>query len=99
MTDETAWHLDKKIPISLIGAIAVQTFGFGFWAATLNARVGYLEQNAPSNIAEFAKLESARENTNLALNTLQSDVKALLELARRNETRNVVKDNADQQNK
>ena len=99
MADDTTWHLDKKVPISLIGAIVLQTFGFGFWAATLNARVGYLEQNGPSNIAEFAKLEAARESTNLSLNTLQGDVKSLLELARRNETRNVLKDQAAQPDK
>ena len=97
--DENAWHLDKKIPISLIGAIVLQTFGFGFWAATLNARVGYLEQNAPGNVAEFAKLEAARETANLALNTLQDNVRSLLALAQRNETRNVMKDQAAQPDK
>ena len=93
--DESQWHWDKKVPISLIGAIVFQTFGFGFWAATLNARVGFLEQSAPNINAEFAKLETAREANNLALNTLSGDVKSLLELARRNDSRNVIKDQAD----
>jgi len=92
--DDNAWHLDKKVPITLIGAILAQTFGFGVWAATLNARINDLERETPSNTAEFAKLELARETTNLSLNTLQGDVKSLLELARRNDNRNVLKDNA-----
>jgi hypothetical protein len=100
--DENSWHLDKKVPITLIGAIVLQTFCFGYWAATLTTRVGYLESNAPSAIAEFAKLELARENSNLALQQLQSDVKilqgdatTLLDLARKNENRNTIKDQAD----
>ena len=99
MAEDTAWHLDKKVPITLILTIIVQTFVLGFWTASLNARIGYLEQNTPSNIAEFAKLEAARETTNLALNTLQDNVKSLLALAQRNETRNVMKDQAAQPDK
>ena len=99
MAEDTAWHLDKKVPITLIGTIIVQTFVLGFWTATINARVGYLEQNGPSNIAEFAKLEAARESTNLSLNTLEDNVKSLLELARRNETRNAIKDQSAQPDK
>ena len=87
------WHLDKKVPIALVGAIMLQTFGFGVWAENLNLRLANLEAQNPTTVTEFAKLESAREAAALQLNTVQGDIKALLELARRNDTRNTVKDN------
>ena len=90
---ENEWHLDKKVPITLIAAILGQTFGFGVWAANLSARLDNLERQNPTVSAEFAKLETAREAAALQLNTVQGDIKALLELARRNDTRNTVKDN------
>ena len=90
--EDGAWHLDKKVPISLIAAILVQTFGFGVWAENLNQRLSELERTSPNTTAEFAKLETAREITNLSLNTLQSDVKSVLELVRRNDTRNIQHD-------
>ena len=87
------WHLDKKVPIALVGAIMLQTFGFGVWAENLNLRLANLEAQNPTSTAEFAKLEAAREAAALQLNTVQGDIKSLLELARRNDTRNTVKDN------
>ena len=86
------WHLDKKVPITLIGAILIQTFGFGVWAASLNARLDFLEKYNPVVAAEIAKLEAARENAALQLNTVQGDVKSILELARSNNRRNLTQD-------
>jgi hypothetical protein len=31
------WHLDKKVPISLIGTLVVQTLVFVWWAASYTA--------------------------------------------------------------
>ena len=86
------WHLDKKVPITLIGAILVQTFAFGVWAENLSIRLDSLERQTPSVASEFSKLETARESAALQLNTVQGDIKSLLELARRNDNRNVNKD-------
>ena len=38
------WHLDKRIPIALIGAILAQAAGFGYWAASISARVDSTER-------------------------------------------------------
>ena len=27
------WHLDKRVPVVIVGAILAQTFGFGWWAS------------------------------------------------------------------
>lgn len=43
------WHLDKRVPVAMILAILVQTFGFGFWLATQNARIDRLEEFARDN--------------------------------------------------
>ena len=37
------WHLDKRVPIALILALGLQTFGIVWWAATINSRVDVLE--------------------------------------------------------
>jgi hypothetical protein len=46
MEVDTRWHLDKKVPIALIGAILIQTGTFIWFMAHLDARVGILEQRA-----------------------------------------------------
>lgn len=63
------WHLDKKVPIALIGAIALQTGAALWWASGLNTRVGQLEmqyvQLAPQSgqiIRLQAQLESISSN-------------------------------------
>lgn len=42
--DDRKWHLDKRVPIALIFALAVQTFTFGWAAASLMGRVERLEE-------------------------------------------------------
>ena len=38
------WHLDKRVPVALILALVVQTFGLGWWAASISWRVTSLER-------------------------------------------------------
>lgn len=45
--DSQSWHLDRKVPIGLIVAVALQTCALLIWGTKLDSRVGYLEsQNA-----------------------------------------------------
>tara|TARA_R110000803_G_scaffold76565_1_gene141229 strand:- start:2465 stop:2806 length:342 start_codon:yes stop_codon:yes gene_type:complete len=37
ITRDDGWHLDKKVPLGLIGAVLLQSFIFGVWAATLQS--------------------------------------------------------------
>jgi hypothetical protein len=37
------WHLDKKVPVALIFAIAMQTAGAIWWASAVNSRIAALE--------------------------------------------------------
>lgn len=38
-----SWHLDKKVPIALIGALLLQTAGFGIWMGSMQERVATVE--------------------------------------------------------
>ncbi len=38
------WHLDKRVPIALIVAMAVQTAGALVWAGAAMQRIDYLER-------------------------------------------------------
>lgn len=41
---DTKWHLDRKVPISIIITILIQTGGVMWWAANANERLNSLEQ-------------------------------------------------------
>lgn len=43
------WHLDKRVPIALIAALALQTGTFGFWLGSVQTRVNNLEQRSALN--------------------------------------------------
>ena len=46
MTDEqdNNWHLDKKVPITLLLAILLQTIGVVWWGATMAEKVVVLKE-------------------------------------------------------
>ena len=37
--DDTRWHLDKQIPISLLAVLILQTGGGVWWAATMSGKI------------------------------------------------------------
>lgn len=41
---DSAWHLDKKIPIAIILALALQTAGAFWWAGKADERLSALER-------------------------------------------------------
>jgi acyl-CoA reductase-like NAD-dependent aldehyde dehydrogenase len=42
--DDESWHLDKRVPISLLAAIVAQTMAFAWWGATQAERVTVLKE-------------------------------------------------------
>ena len=40
---DTRWHLDKRVPIGLIGAVLVQTISFVWFMSKIDSRVSSLE--------------------------------------------------------
>lgn len=47
--DEGSWHLDKRVPVSLIIALVVQTGGMFWWASGVSSTL----QNQQTQIAEL----------------------------------------------
>ena len=81
--DDSQWHLDKRVPITIILALLIQTASTVWWAAGVSARVDILERERPTTIAALQRLDSSREDMNLRLTRIQDSVDALLEIARR----------------
>ena len=46
----TEWHLDRKVPITLIFALVIQTGALIWWGATLESRVQSLESAIASHV-------------------------------------------------
>lgn len=46
MEADARWHLDKRVPITLLLAIIAQTGGAFWWGATTSERINYLERQA-----------------------------------------------------
>lgn len=78
MTDSTRWrepwHLDKRIPLALIGAILVQTGAAFWWASSINERVASLEswrQDSKGIAADIAVIKSQVGSMKESLDRLQ----------------------------
>lgn len=52
-----AWHLDKRIPLAMIGAILMQTTAFGFWIGQISNR---LDSALETNRQQDVRIEEQR---------------------------------------
>ena len=48
--NSNSWHLDKRIPITLVILIVMQTMGGFWWASKMDSRVGELEKDAANYV-------------------------------------------------
>lgn len=62
MTEDTSWHLDRKVPISLIVAILMQTGGFFWWAATTSEKVSVLKERLDAIAPQSDRLTRVEVN-------------------------------------
>lgn len=64
LDSESSWHLDKKVPISIIATILFQTAGLIWWASKMDSRVASLEEadrrSDQHALVTDAKLEGLR---------------------------------------
>lgn len=73
MTDPLrGWHLDKRVPLAIIFAIAMQTVGLVVWATRLDARVSALEAQAMTEQADRLADRQAGARRDLDIRTLQT---------------------------
>ena len=49
MSDPTGWHLDRRVPIALIAAMAIQTAGALVWAGAAMQRMDYVEREVAAS--------------------------------------------------
>jgi hypothetical protein len=65
MSDEVGpseqWHLDKKVPLAMIGAMVIQTVAIVWFAAKLDSRVGALEESDRRAEIRFSAISSDRD--------------------------------------
>lgn len=69
------WHLDKRVPISLIVMLALQMVAFIWWASDLNSRVGVLEKSSPkaAELSErMARIEEQVKSAGYTLNRIEN---------------------------
>lgn len=79
MESDASWHLDKRVPIALIVAIAVQTGGVVWWGATTAERLNALERNvaaASTQPERLAKVEGRLESVQEGIRDIQAILRA-----------------------
>jgi uncharacterized protein HemX len=90
------WHLDRRVPVAIIFAIALQSAGAIWWAASMSERMEQIEQRqqaagaraeaADARQAEqgqrIAVLTEAVANTNRNLERLQGEISTTNQLLR-----------------
>ena len=76
-----SWHLDKKVPISIIGALVVQTLIFVYvgtaWKVDIEGRVGALERSDNSQATHESRI-IVLEQGMLRIRDDLAEIKALL---------------------
>lgn len=60
--DDNNWHLDKRVPISLIAAILMQSCGFFWWTATTSERVSVLKERLDAIAPQADRLTRVEVN-------------------------------------
>jgi len=77
---EDHWHLDKRIPLALIVTIVMQTLAATWWAASVDARLTFVEDTAATSreVSErITRLEVQQQE-------LREDLRDLIQLLRQN---------------
>jgi hypothetical protein len=82
---EDAWHLDKKVPLGMIGAILIQSVGLGMWiggiskdVASLQSTVTKLEESS-GKIARLGELDVEIRNMRESMNRIEATLERYLD--------------------
>ena len=77
----SGWHLDKRVPIAIIAAIAIQSAGFVWWMAKLDARVAALEEARSASTGQegrIIRLETRLDDITDTLKNMDAKLDRLL---------------------
>lgn len=76
--NDAEWHLDKKVPLALIGSIALQTVLIVWWASNASTRLDALEKKMDASAPQSERL--VRVETKMdGLSDALKEVKSLLQ--------------------
>ena len=64
MSDDNHWHLDKRVPVALLGVMISWIVTTVWWASALNERVEHLEKMALKNQNVESRLVRIEERQN-----------------------------------
>lgn len=76
--DSKHWHLDKKVPISLLFAILIQTSGAFWWASGVEKSIQRLEKDSDAThlLSErVIRLEVQMQQTNSLLSEIRDELR------------------------
>jgi len=76
--EDGQWHLDKRVPLALIGTLAMQTIVVVWWAANASARLDALEKKVESAAPQVERLVRVETKVDGLLDSLK-EVKSLLQ--------------------
>ena len=72
-----SWHLDKRVPITLILALLAQTAGMVWWAATLSSRVDTNARDIRSAQTEMQIIRAAAQTQAVQLGRIEEQISGL----------------------
>jgi hypothetical protein len=72
------WHLDKRVPVALIVAIAVQTATAIWWASSTTIRLSEVEAKQKAIENQDSRIVRLETKMDLIFNSL-SDIKTLIQ--------------------
>lgn len=75
--EDKQWHLDKKVPLPMLFAIAGQTIAFAWWAATTTARLDEVERKLVANAPQGERVIRLEEKVGVVQKTVD-EIKAIL---------------------
>lgn len=85
MAEDKQWSVDRKVPLAIIFAIAMQTVAFVFWVGGISERVVTLEKasaavaiTTPVQSDRLTRVESRVESALRDLTEIKADVKSLI---------------------
>lgn len=79
--DNQSWHLDKKVPIAIIGTLIAQTMGLGIWAGATGSRIDALERAMVTSAPQAERVVRIETKVE-ALKDSLTEIKAILRPAR-----------------
>lgn len=75
--DETAWHLDRRVPLALIGTIAMQIAVTVWWAAGQDARLASAISNNLVQDQRLRDLEQDAQGQKITSTSLSAQMTAI----------------------